>query len=90
MTKLEITSNDLIEIEIEEEEEMECHSVDIFKIINGIYPITDKPYATLEIEDVNESYEIDMFCYENNCYYVEGKDDILYCKKTDEPRFFIR
>lgn len=65
------------------------HTIDIFKVINGQYK-TDVLVATLDIEDIYQTTEIDKFCQENDCYYTEGNDDILFYNGTKQPKYWIR
>ena len=64
-------------------------SIDIFKIINGLYK-TNALVTSLEIEDVHQTTELDKFCQENNCYYSSDYDNVLCCKTHHQPKFWIR
>jgi hypothetical protein len=63
-------------------------TIDIYKIINNLYR-TDVLVATLEIQDVSQSTEIDKFCEDNNCYYNDD-DTVLYCNDTHVALYHIK
>jgi hypothetical protein len=65
------------------------HDISIFKVINGQYK-TDVLVATLEIEDVSQTTELDKFCQENDCYYKEDNDNTLFYNNTKQPKYWIR
>jgi hypothetical protein len=65
------------------------HSIDIFKTINGLYK-SNTLVTSLEVSDPYDTQELETFCQENECYYTDDHDDILFCNKTNQPKFWIR
>ena len=64
-------------------------TIDIYKIINNLYR-TDVLVATLEIQDVFQSTEIDKFCADNNVNYDGTEECVLYCNDTHVALYHIK
>jgi hypothetical protein len=65
------------------------HDISIYRVINGQYK-TNVLVATLEIEDISQTTELDEFCKENDCYYTDDNDDTLFYNGTNQPKYWIR
>ena len=65
------------------------YTVDIYRIINGIYK-TNALYQQIESEDGFLTKEIEQFCVENDCIHSEVNEDVLLCKFTKQPKYFIK
>lgn len=65
------------------------HSIDIYRIINGQY-FTNELFEQIEIKDVNFPTEILEFCNLYNVIISNRKEDILICRYTKQPKYFIK
>lgn len=63
--------------------------VDIYRIINGKYCI-DQLVTQIEIKDSFSQFEILEFCNENNVMISNYSEDVLICRDTKEPKYFIK
>lgn len=63
--------------------------VDVYRIINGTY-ITRDLVAQIEFKDPTFPTELLEFCNEYNVMISEVNEDVLICRETKQPKYFIK
>lgn len=63
--------------------------VDIYRIINGLY-CTNDLVEQIEFKDPTFPTEILEFCNRHNVMISDKNEDILICRETKQPKYFIK
>lgn len=63
--------------------------VDVYRIINGLYRTNDL-VEQIEFKDPLFQVELLEFCNRHNVMISDKNEDVLVCRDTKQPKYFIK